>query len=106
MRANDIARTPLWDERLPHRFCIRARAERQGPRDGPTAMWRALYCCLGLLAFPALAAGPDITRVARVIVAETNQAREDAGRDALVPNVKLVRIAQAFADYMAKNDRF
>jgi len=69
-------------------------------------MWRALHVSLALLAFPALAAGPDPTRVARVIVAETNQARDEAGRDPVVPHVKLVRVAQAFADYLAKTDRF
>jgi uncharacterized protein YkwD len=71
-------------------------------------MWRALYVSLvfTVVALPALAAGPDATRVARVIVAETNQARDDAGRDPLVPHVKLIRVAQAFADYLAKSDRF
>ena len=56
-------------------------------------------------ALPAVA-DPDVGRVARVVVAGINHAREEAGAKPVVPDAKLVRAAQAFADYLARTDRF
>ena len=69
-------------------------------------MSRALRFVFVLWLAPALAAGPDVLRVSRVVVAEANRARDAAGAPSLVPEVRLVRAAQAFADYMARTDRF
>lgn len=69
-------------------------------------MSRWLPLLPALLMGPAWAATPDVQHVARLIVAEANRAREHAGRKALVPDQKLVRAAQGFADYMARTDRF
>jgi uncharacterized protein YkwD len=72
----------------------------------PRSMFRGLPIVFALWAASAPAAEPDVTRVSRVVVAEANRARDDAGVEALVPEVKLVRAAQAFADFLARTDRF
>ena len=68
-------------------------------------MSRALRFVIALWALPVLAAEPDSLRVSRLVVAEANEARDHAGVDSLVPDAKLVRAAQAFADYLAKHDK-
>jgi len=68
-------------------------------------MSRALWFVIGLGVLPAFAAEPDSLRVSRLVVAGANQARDEAGVASLVPDAKLVRAAQAFADYLAKHDK-
>ena len=69
-------------------------------------MSRALRFVIALWLLPALAAEPDALRVARVVVAEANHARDRAGAPSLVPDAKLIRAAQSFADFLARTDRF
>jgi len=54
----------------------------------------------------AWAAEPDALRVSRLVVAGANDARDHAGVASLVPDAKLVRAAQGFADYLARHDKF
>jgi len=69
-------------------------------------MSRALRFVMALWMATAFAAEPDGLRVARLVVAEGNHARDDARVPSLVPDARLVRAAQAFADYLARHDRF
>ena len=69
-------------------------------------MSRALRFVIALWVLPVLAAEPYSLRVSRLVVADANDARDQAGVDSLVPDAKLVRAAQAFADYLAKHDKF
>jgi uncharacterized protein YkwD len=58
-----------------------------------------------LWAASALAAQPDALRVSRLVAAEINEAREKAERKPLLPDVRLARAAQAFAEILARTDR-
>jgi uncharacterized protein YkwD len=49
---------------------------------------------------------PDVTKARRLIVQQTNAFRKEEGRDALDRNQRLDATAQAFAQYMAKTDRY
>ena len=69
-------------------------------------MSRALRFVIALWLVPAFAAEPDALRVSRLVVAEANAARDEAKAPSLIPEARLVRAAQAFADYLAKHDKF
>lgn len=69
-------------------------------------MSRALRFLVALWLVPAFAAEPDALRVSRLVVAEANHARDEAKAPSLLPQSDLIRAAQAFADHLAKTDRF
>jgi uncharacterized protein YkwD len=58
------------------------------------------------LAAPALAKKPDLGEAERLIARGTNEFRAEQGLARLEPNAPLAEAAQAFADYMARTDRY
>ncbi len=71
-------------------------------------MPRSLFL-LGLMAAAttlASGASPELDRVERLVVERTNQLRRAEGRAKVDPEVHLQRAAQAFADFMARTDKY
>jgi uncharacterized protein YkwD len=68
-------------------------------------MSRALPIVFALWGACALAAQPDPLRVSRLVAAGVNQAREKAERKPLLPDARLARAAQSFAEFLARTDR-
>jgi hypothetical protein len=58
------------------------------------------------LAGPVLAKKPDLGEAERLIARRTNEFRVEHGLARLEPNAPLAQAAQAFADYMARTDRY
>jgi uncharacterized protein YkwD len=50
--------------------------------------------------------GPDLSRVAELILDRTNQFRTEQGREPLKTNDRLTKTAQDFANFLAHTDRF
>ena len=69
-------------------------------------MRRALACCLLLIAAPALAKAPDLEQAERLVARGTNEFRAKQGLGRLEPDSALMTAARAFADYMARTDRY
>ncbi len=49
---------------------------------------------------------PDLRQAAKLIVEQTNNFREQQGRERLETNAKLTETAQDFADFMARTDQY
>ena len=59
-----------------------------------------------LAAAPCFGASPDLEQVERQVVRRTNEFRAENGLARLEVNAALTKAARAFADYMARNDRY
>jgi uncharacterized protein YkwD len=55
---------------------------------------------------PAQAQTPDLAEVEKLVLAYTNQFRQEQGRRPLKANDKLAKDAHYFADYLARTDKF
>jgi len=67
----------------------------------------ACLCAIVLACGAASAApGPDLDQVEELIVRRTNEFRVDRGLARVEPDAALGRAARAFADYMARTDRY
>ena len=55
---------------------------------------------------PAFAKEPDLAEAERLIAGRTNEFRAEQGLARLEPNAPLAQAAQAFADYMARTDKY
>lgn len=69
---------------------------------------RRIPLLLGLMMAAMLASGasPDLDRVERLVIERTNQLRRAEGRTKVEPDAKLHSAAQAFADFMARTDKY
>jgi uncharacterized protein YkwD len=76
---------------------VMAGAQAQTSQDHPTN---------SSAASPAPSKGPDLGRVERLIVEQTNQFRHKQGRPPLHRNPQLAKSARAFAAYLARTDKF
>jgi len=59
-----------------------------------------------LMGAPALGASAELGEVERLVARRTNEFRADHGLARLEPDAALDRAAQAFAEFMARNDRY
>ena len=75
-------------------------------RDHGGIIARVFAGCLLLFAWPALAKAPDLGQAERLIARRTNEFRAEQGLGGLEPDAALTAVAQAFAEYMARTDRY
>jgi uncharacterized protein YkwD len=71
-----------------------------------TAMAAVLAAVLAATTLPAAAQGPDPDAVARDMIHRSNAFRSDQRLPPVTPQPALTAAAQAFADYMARTDRY
>jgi hypothetical protein len=69
-------------------------------------MRRLLCWSIVLVAWPVLATAADLAEAERLIARRTNEFRAEQSLGRLEPNAALQFAAQAFADYMARTDRY